>query len=172
MEHAAAEGLSRQQLAEQGQEQVVQLMRSGKQLLDSYSQLQPTTDAQQQLQALQQQYLKAAADIQATLQQCQELQQREEAAAEAGKGFGTGPPWCSSVPSSACTMQGMGLGQGVAGIAVRLMPAGRQPCCVRSYHCQSLLSPLHSLNISNALASEGSTSTLQQLQRLIANIMS
>lgn len=80
--------VSRLQLAEQGQEQAVQLLRSGKQLLDSYSQLQPTTDAQQQLQALQQQYLKAAADIQATLQQCQELQQREEAAAAAGRDLG------------------------------------------------------------------------------------
>jgi hypothetical protein len=74
---------SRKQLAEQGQQQVLQLIRSGKQLLDSYSALQPTSDAQQQLQEVQQQYLQAAADIQATLQQCQALQQQEEAAASA-----------------------------------------------------------------------------------------
>lgn len=74
---------SRKQLAEQGQQQVLQLMRSGKQLLDSYSSLQPTSDAQQQLQRVQEQYLKAAADIQAILQQCQALQQQEEAAATA-----------------------------------------------------------------------------------------
>jgi hypothetical protein len=89
---AADSSSSRRQLAEQGQEQIVQLMRLGKQLLDSYSQLQPTTDMQQQLQALQQQYLQAAADIQATLQQCQDLQQREEAAAVAGKVSGAVAP--------------------------------------------------------------------------------
>lgn len=77
---------SRKQLAEQGQQQVLQLMRSGKQLLDSYSALQPTGDAQQQLQRVQEQYLKAATDIQATLQQCQALQQQEEAAATSAAG--------------------------------------------------------------------------------------
>lgn len=82
--NAAAEALNRQQLAEQGQTQVLQLMRSGKHLLDTYSQLQPTTDAQQRLQEVQQKYLKAAADVQATLQQCQVLQQQEQAAAAGG----------------------------------------------------------------------------------------
>lgn len=76
---------SRQQLARNGQEQLLQMMRSGKQLLDQYSHLQPTTEAQQQLEALQQQYLKAAADIHTTLQQCEQLQQQEQAAAAAGE---------------------------------------------------------------------------------------
>lgn len=79
------EAMSRQQLADHGQGQVLQLMRAGKQLLDFYSQLQPTSEAQEQLQALQQQYLKTAADIQSTLQQCHVLQQQEAAAAAAGK---------------------------------------------------------------------------------------
>jgi hypothetical protein len=76
---------NRQQLAERGQQQIVQMMRSGKQLLDLYSQLQPTAEAQQQLATLQQQYLTAAADVQAILQQCQALQQQEQAAAAAGE---------------------------------------------------------------------------------------
>lgn len=75
----------RQQLARNGQEQLLQMMRSGKQLLDQYSQLQPTSEAQQQLEALQQQYLKAAADIHATLQHCDQLQQQEQAAGAAGE---------------------------------------------------------------------------------------
>lgn len=79
-------GMNRQQLADHGQAQVLQLMGSCKQLLDCYSALpEPTTEDQQQLEALQQQYLKTAADIQATLQQCQALQQQEDAAAAAGK---------------------------------------------------------------------------------------
>lgn len=75
----------RQQLAEKGQQQLVDLLKTSKQLLDTYSGMQMTTEHQQQLQDVQQRYLQLSQDIRDTLLQCQDLEQQEAAAAEAGR---------------------------------------------------------------------------------------
>lgn len=76
--------MSRQQLAEQGQQQVVDLLQASKQLLDSYSSIQLDAQSQQQLQEVQQRYQQISQEIKQTLQQCQTLEQQEAAAAVAG----------------------------------------------------------------------------------------
>jgi hypothetical protein len=77
--------LGRQQLADSGQQQLLALLQSSKALLDAYSDIQPTTECQQKLAALQQAYLAVSQDIRATLQQCQALEQQEAAATAAGR---------------------------------------------------------------------------------------
>jgi hypothetical protein len=76
--------LSRKQLADLGDQQVQQLLKISKQILDACSSIQPTTQAQQQLKNLQENYLQISQDIRSTLQQCQALEVQETAATTEG----------------------------------------------------------------------------------------
>lgn len=76
--------MSRQQLAERGLQQTVDLLQASKQLLDSYSNIQVDTQSQQQLLDVQQRYQQVSQDIRQTLLQCQALEEQEAAAAVAG----------------------------------------------------------------------------------------
>lgn len=75
--------MERKQLAEAGQEQLMQMLKTSKALLDAYSNLQPTAESQQKLQELHQSYIQLVQDVRQTLQQCQALEQQEAAAAAA-----------------------------------------------------------------------------------------
>jgi hypothetical protein len=84
-QHQPAAAPGRQQLADSGQQQLQALLQSSKALLDAYGDIQPTTECQQKLAALQQAYLAVSQDIRATLQQCEALEQQESAASAAGE---------------------------------------------------------------------------------------
>lgn len=61
------------------------LLKTSKQLMDSYSSIQLDSSYQQKLQDVQQRYLQISQEVRQTLQQCQALEQQEAATASAGE---------------------------------------------------------------------------------------